>query len=139
MGISSTKSKDKIPEDVALSIAHVLKNEGYFVKRGIQYPKRFSSFNSMNHKDYVLDIFAYKKADDMVFVKYENCADALSHKNENILKSISTKPGVKFHILVPSCCKERAISKSRIMNLPVKIDCLNNWKNLFQLKGEAAK
>ncbi len=65
-------------------------------------------------------------------IKYENCSDVLSNKNKKLWKALSSKPGVNFHILVPSYCKEKAQIKSRMLNVPVKILCLEDWEDSFE-------
>jgi hypothetical protein len=65
-------------------------------------------------------------------IKYENCFDVLSNKNNGLWRALSFKPGVNFHILVPSYCKEKAQIKSRMLNVPVKILCLDDWEDPFK-------
>ena len=134
MKINNTR-KEKIPENITKSLIDRLQKGGYFVKRDVEYPNRISSNLHVNYKKYVLDIFAFKR-NDIVIVKYENCHTVLSNKNKKHLKALSSKPGVNFHILVPSYCKEKTQIKSRMLNIPVKILCPNDLNGLFEFSSK---
>ena len=131
MKAGSTKTKGELPGNIAKSLVDTLQKEGYLVKQNFEYPNKILSNYNVKYPRYTLDIFAVKRNDIMV-IKYENCSDVLSNKNKKIYKALSFKPGVNFHILVPSYCKEKAQIKSSMLNIPVKILCLNDWKDSFE-------
>jgi hypothetical protein len=128
---SSSTKKGELPRNIAKSLVDTLQKEGYLVKRNFEYPNKISSNFDVKYPSYTLDIFAVKRNDIMV-IKYENCSDVLSNKHKRLWKALSSKPGVNFHILVPSYCSEKAQVKSRMLNVPVKILCLNDWKDSFE-------
>ena len=127
----SIKTNGELPWNIAKSLVGTLQKEGYLVKRNFKYPNRILSNFDVKYPSYILDIFAVKRNDIMV-IKYENCSDVLSNKNKKLWKALSSKPSVNFHILVPSYCKEKAQTKSRMLNVPVKILCLEDWEDSFE-------
>lgn len=133
--INNTK-KEGIPENITKSVIVTLQKEGYLVKRNVEYPNKISSTLPVKYRRYVLDIFAFKKVNDIVVIKYENCLDVLSNKNKKNWKALSAKPGVDFYMLVPSCCKEKAQLKIRMLNIPVKIICMNDLKDSFKFSSK---
>lgn len=128
---SSIKTKGEFPGNIAKSLVGTLQKEGYIVKRNFKYPTKISTNFDVKYRSYILDIFAVKRNNIMV-IKYENCFDVLSNKNKGLWRALSSKPGVNFHIMVPSYCKEKAQIKSRMLNVPVKILCLDDWKDSFK-------
>ena len=138
MRASSIKTKGELPVNIAKSLVGTLQKEGYLVKRNFEYPNKLSSNLDVKYPSYILDIFAVKRNDIMV-IKYENCSDVLSNKNKKLWKGLSSKPGVNFHILVPSYCKERAQIKSRMLNVPIKILCLDDWEDSFEFSSRNSK
>lgn len=135
---TSAKIKGELPGNITKSLVDTLQNEGYLVKRNFEFPNKISSTLDVKYKSYTLDIFAFKR-NNIVAIKYENCPDVLSNKNKKTWKALSSKTGVNFYILVPSCCKEKAQIKSRMMNIPIKILCLDDWKDLFKLSSRNSK
>ena len=131
MKAGSTKTKGELPGNITKSLVDTLQKEGYLVKQNFEYPNKILSNYNVKYPSYTLDIFAVKRKDIMV-IKYENCSNVLSNKNKKIYKALSSKPGVNFHILVPSYCKKKAQIKSSMLNIPVKILCLNDWKDSFE-------
>ena len=136
MRTSNIKTKGELPGNIAKSLVDTLQKEGYLVKRNFEYPNKLSANFDVKYPSYTLDIFAVKR-NDIIVIKYENCSDVLSNKNKKLWKALSSKPTVKFHILVPSYCKEKAQVKSRMLNVPVKILCLNEWKNSFEYSSNS--
>lgn len=131
MHANSMKINGKIPENIIKSAADTLQKEGYIVKRNFEYPHKISSNFNVKYPSYTLDIFAVKK-NDIVAIKYEKCPDVLPNKNKKLWKALCSKPGVHFHILVPSYCSKKAQVKSRMLNVQVKILCLNNWEDSLE-------
>lgn len=140
MGIrtSNMKIKSELPGNIAKSLVDTLQKEGYLVKRNFEYPNKILSNFDVKYPRYTLDIFAVKRNDIMV-IKYENCSDVLSNKNKKLWKGLSSKPGVNFHILVPPSCKEKAQIKSRMLNVPIKISCLDDWEDSFEFSSINSK
>ncbi|HEX3013173.1 MAG TPA: hypothetical protein VHO92_02725 [Methanobacterium sp.] len=136
---NNTKIKSEIPGNVAKDLASTLQKEGYLIKRNFEYPNKISSTFDVKYRSYVLDIFAFKRMNDIVVIKYENCFDISSNKNKKLWKALSSKPGVNFHILVPSYCKEKAQMKSEMLNIPVKILCMDNWKDSLEFSSINSK
>ena len=131
MKSSSIKTKGDFPENIAKSLVDTLQKEGYIVKRNFRYPHKISTNFDVKYQSYILDIFAVKR-NNIIVVKYENCFDVLSNKNKGLWRALSFKPRVNFHILVPSYCKEKTHVKSRMLNVPVKILCLDDWEDSFK-------
>lgn len=125
------KTNGKLHGNITKSLVDTLQKEGYLVKRNFEYPNKISTNFDVKYPNYTLDIFAVKK-NDIVVIKYENCSDVLSNKNKKLWKALSSKPGVNFHILVPSYCKEKAQIKSRMLNVSIKILPLDDWKDSFE-------
>ncbi len=131
MKTGNIKTNGELPRNIAKSLVDTLQKEGYLVKRNFEYPNKILSNFDVKYPSYTLDIFAVKRNDIMV-IKYENCSDVLSNKHKKLWKALSSKPGVNFYILVPFYCKEKAQIKSRMLNVPIKILCLDNWKDSFE-------
>ena len=140
MGIrtSNMKIKSELPGNIAKSLVDTLQKEGYLVKRNFEYPNKILSNFDVKYPSYTLDIFAVKRNNIMV-IKYEKCSDVLSNKNKKLWKALSSKPSVNFHILVPPCCKEKAQIKSRMLNVPIKISCLDDWEDSFEFSSINSK
>ncbi len=130
--IKNKKTKENVSGSMVTSIRDTLQKEGYCVKTNFRYPNRISSPIPIKFGNYIPDIFAYKSINDIIIIDFENCGNILSSKNENKWKSLASKPGLDFHIIVPPCCREKAQLKSKIKNIPVKIHCANDWKNSLE-------
>ena len=136
--VGSTKTKGELPRNIAKSLVDTLQKEGYLVKRNFEYPNKILSNFDVKYPSYTLDIFAVKR-NDIIVIKYENCSDILSNKHKKLWKALSSKPSVNFHILVPSYCKEKAQIKSRMLNVPIKISCLDDWEDSFEFSSRNSK
>ncbi len=131
MKTHSTKTNVELPGNIVKSAVDMLQKEGYIVKRNFEYPHKISSDLNVKYPIYTLDIFAVKK-NNIIAIKYENCSEVLSNKTKKLWKALSSKPGVHFHILVPSYCSKKAQIKSRMLNVQVKILCQNNWEDSLE-------
>lgn len=137
--IKNIKTKEEIPRNMVIFIVSALQKEGYCVKTNlIKRSNGISGRISRKYGNYIPDIFAFRGVNDILVIEFETCASISSRENENKWKVLSSKPGLDFHVIVPPNCMEKAQFKSRIKNIPVKIHCINNWKNIFELR-ELAK
>lgn len=134
--INNIKTGEVIPRNIVMSIVDTLQKDGYYVKTHL-LKRSHTCRISGKYGIYTPHIFAFKGANDIRAIEFETCASISSHENENKWKVLSSKPGLDFHIIVPLNCMERAQFKSRIKNIPVKIHCIDKWKNIFD--NEPAK
>ncbi len=112
------------------SVVETLQKEGYSVKTNLQrYPNQIFGSIPIKFGKYTPDIFAFRGINDILVVEFENCIDIKSHECENKWKMLASKSCFNLHIIVPSCCKEKANLKSRIKNIPVTIHSINDWEN----------
>ncbi|MGB9980096.1 hypothetical protein [Methanobacterium sp.] len=126
---------EEISKKNVKSFIYGLQKEGYVVKSSMgHYSSNFNKFGK-----YAPDIFAYKTSNDILIVEFETCSEIMSSKSEIKWRILCSKPGRNVHIVVPLCCKEKAIYKSRILNIPVNIHCLKDWKDSLEFNLQMSK
>lgn len=133
--LSKNIKTGEISKNSVRPFIYKLQKEGYLVKSTIGH----YNGNSNKFRKCSPDIFAYKNSNDVIIIEFETCSDIVSSESENKWRMLCSKPGRNVHIIVPSCCKERAYYKSRILNIPVNIHCLNNWEDSLQFNQQMSK
>ncbi len=128
--------KEKVKENITTSIVKTLKNEGYNVKTNLKYGNGAYRGFQTKYRNHIVDIFAYKRCNDILMIELGRCPDILSSENENKWRSLLSKPGLDLHVIVPSRCKEKVYLKSKILDIPITIHDYNNWEGTFNLKHE---
>lgn len=131
---------ESVPRSVVTSIVSKLQKEGYSVKTRInQCQNRIPCGVYPKYENYTPDIFAFKGMNNIVIIEFENSTSITSSENENKWKVLSSKPGLDFHVIVPSNCIKKAMIKSKIKNIPVNIHCIKTWKNTLEFDMELSK